>query len=70
MQPSEKISQIISEMHALIQFSENSEDARLEAMKCELSVDFMSEEFGSLTKDQITDAARRGVQRVVPLAQA
>lgn len=70
MQPTERIAEIISEMHALIQFAEGSEDARLEAMKCELKIDFMSEEFCDLTKDEITTAARRGVQRVLPVAQA
>lgn len=70
MQPTEMIAEIVSEMHALIQFSDGSEDARLEAMKCELKIDFMSDEFGTLTKDEITTAARRGVQRVTRVAQA
>ena len=70
MQPTEKISEVISEMHALIQFMDGSEDARMEAMKCELTLDFMSDELSSLTRYEITEATRRGVQRVTKLAYA
>lgn len=71
MQPSEKIAQIISEMHALIQFCDvGSEDANLEAMKCEIKIEELSSEASMLTSDQIKDAARRGVQRVTHIAQA
>lgn len=70
MQPTERIAEVVSEMHALIQFMDSSDDARMEAMKCELTLDFMNDELSSLTRSQITDAARRGVQRVAKLAYA
>lgn len=70
MQISEVVSEIVSEMHALIQFTGDREDAKLEAMKCELELGSLYGELGALSEAELLDAARRGVQRVLPLAQA
>ena len=71
MQPTEKIAQTVSELHALMLLSQTDKDAAaFEIVRVQVALDDFAAELPELTRHQIGEAARRGVQRVVPVAYA